>query len=178
MTIDKQIQEQLNYHPFQQIDAATGAPADMQSFNALEQAVTVTFLAAVYKSTRLKENAAIIAKKTDAGKLLNLLFDDKFDAYQAIADYSNQPLEPVKLQLTKVAGALINIVQQQPQETRAEYLQSTFTSERDHILTLIPSQLKIEKLLNDDTINDNTNKMQGPVSTLMHKIENTFSTSD
>jgi len=133
MTIDKQIQEQLNYHPFQQIDAATGVPADMQSFNAFEQAITVTFLAAVYKSTRLKENAGIIAAETDAGKLLNLLFDDRFDAYQAIADYSNQPLEPVKQQLTKVAGAFIGIVQQQPQDKRADYLQNTFTSERDHI---------------------------------------------
>ena len=178
MTIVKQIQDKLHYSPFQAIDPSTGTPLEEENFNPLEQATTVTFLAALYRSSRLKENAVVLAAQSQAGELLNTVFTDKFDAYQAIADYTQQSLEVIKSKLQEVANAFISIVREQPEDNRAEYLQNAFTSERDSILTLIPSQLKIEQLLNDDTINDNTNKMQGPVSTLMHKIENAFSKSD
>lgn len=178
MTIYKQIQQNLNYQELQPIDPNTGTAVNPSLFNPLQQAAVVTFLAAVYKSSRLKENASILSKQKNAGELMSMVFTDRFDAYQAIADYTGQSLETIKQELTNVASEFISIVQQQPEDNREAYLQNTMTSERDNILNFIPSQLKIEQLLNDETINDNTNKMQGPISTLMHKIENTFSTSD
>jgi len=178
MTIYNQIQQNLNYQKLQPIDPNTGTAVNPTGFNPLQQAAVVTFLAAVYKSSRLKENASILSKQKNTAELLSLVFTDRFDAYQAIADFTGNSLETIKQEITNVAGVFIGIIQQQPEDSRDTYLQNTMTSERDDILNLIPSQLKIERLVNDETINDNTNKMQGPISTLMHKIENTFSTSD
>jgi hypothetical protein len=63
------------------------------------------------------------------------------------------------------------------QTQKDDYLQSTMSAQRSEILKYLPGGLKLGELLNDEGLDDNTNQMQGPVSTLMHKIENAFSTS-
>ena len=180
MTIAQHIQEKLNYGKLQPIDPATGLPKEQEDFKAPEQSAIVTFLAAIYKSSRAKENAQILANEKNAEQLLGAIFTDKFDAYKAIADYTNEPLETIKSRLVNVAEAFINIINEHStdKDKRAEYLQDTLTAERHIILNHIPGGLKIGELLHDETMDDNTNKMQGPISSLMHKIENTFSTSD
>jgi hypothetical protein len=52
---------------------------------------------------------------------------------------------------------------------------SFMSGQRDNILVFLPGPLQLGEMLHDDTLDDNTNKMEGPVSSLMHKIENIFS---
>jgi len=45
-------------------------------------------------------------------------------------------------------------------------------SQRHTILSHLPAVLKIGDTLNEETFDDRTNKMEGPVSSFLHKIEN------
>ena len=51
-------------------------------------------------------------------------------------------------------------------------------SQRHNILVYLPAALYMGDVLNDEGLDDKTNKMEGPVSNLMHRIENSFSDGD
>ena len=57
----------------------------------------------------------------------------------------------------------------------AKSLINFFTNQRTQILTRLPAALNMGELLQDSTIDDQTNKMEGPMSGLMHGIEKIFS---
>jgi hypothetical protein len=50
-----------------------------------------------------------------------------------------------------------------------------FSNQRNNILLYLPAELKMGELLHNDTLDDNTNKMEGPVSSLMQSIGSAFS---
>ena len=50
--------------------------------------------------------------------------------------------------------------------------------QRHNILVYLPAALSMGDVLDDETLDDKTNKMEGPVSSFMHKIENTLSDGD
>jgi hypothetical protein len=49
------------------------------------------------------------------------------------------------------------------------------SDQRHHILVYLPASLQLGELLNDSGMDDQTNKMEGPISNLVHNIENKFS---
>ena len=49
---------------------------------------------------------------------------------------------------------------------------------RHIILSHLPGAIEIGSILNDNTLDDRTNKMNGPVSGIMHSIEKTFASTD
>ena len=50
--------------------------------------------------------------------------------------------------------------------------------QRNNILVYLPAELQIGNVLNDNTIDDRTNKMEGPVSGYMHWLEKFFPSTD
>ena len=49
------------------------------------------------------------------------------------------------------------------------------SGQRHNILVYLPAALQLGDLLNDNAMDDRTNKMEGPVSNFMHNIENKLS---
>ena len=47
--------------------------------------------------------------------------------------------------------------------------------QRHNILLYLPAAMQMGDLLNDDTLDDRTNKMEGPISNFVHTIENKLS---
>ncbi|MEO7924436.1 MAG: hypothetical protein ABIR30_12220 [Chitinophagaceae bacterium] len=47
--------------------------------------------------------------------------------------------------------------------------------QRHNILVYLPAALNLGDLLKDESLDDRTNKMEGPVSNFMHKIEDILS---
>ena len=66
--------------------------------------------------------------------------------------------------------------QQLPADAGIKEVKLFFSNQRNNILLYLPATLNMGSLLNDDTLDDNTNKMEGPISSLMHSIGNAFST--
>jgi hypothetical protein len=44
-------------------------------------------------------------------------------------------------------------------------------SQRHSILSHLPAAMKMGDVLNEETFDDRTNKMEGPVSSFLHRIE-------
>ncbi|MEN9572016.1 MAG: hypothetical protein RL172_3247 [Bacteroidota bacterium] len=180
MTLAQQIQQKLNYPPLQAIDAATDFPADESSFDALSQSAVISFLAAVYKATRTREDCEKLLQYSNHHELIQQLFGNTGAVYQMIKAYTGTGLITSKARVTDVAAAYLCIINDQLKHStdKASALQSTLSAERDTILKYIPARLQLGQLLHDETIDDNSNKMHGPVSSLLHKIENSFSAAD
>ena len=51
------------------------------------------------------------------------------------------------------------------------------TDQRNNILVYLPAELQMSTVVNDNTLDDRTNKMEGPMSNSMHFIEKIFSGS-
>ncbi len=64
-----------------------------------------------------------------------------------------------------------------PGKTRPEDITKYMVAQRHNILAHLPAELKLGHLLGDETMDDVTNKMEGPVSNLMHNLGETFSSS-
>ena len=50
-----------------------------------------------------------------------------------------------------------------------------FEDNRSNILMHLPATIGMGSIVDDTTIDDNTNKMEGPMSNLMHLFEKIFS---
>lgn len=179
MNLPQQLQEFLKYPALQVSDVNTGLPPDEKTFDRLGQATLITFLAGLYKVTRSKESAVTISSQSNPQQLLPIIFNGE-EEMNTIAAYADQPIGVVKIKIAEVSAGYLNLMQQQPVEEtqKADYLQNLLTDQRHEILRYVPVGLKLGELLNDGSLEDNTNKMEGPVSSLMHKIENAFSKSD
>lgn len=64
-----------------------------------------------------------------------------------------------------------------PSVTRTEDITKYMVAQRHTILAHLPEELQLGHLLGDETMDDVSNKMEGPVSTLIHKLGETFSSS-
>ena len=179
MNLPQQLQEYMKYPVLQLINVNTGLPEDEIAFDALSQSVLITFLAGLYKGTRSKEGAKMINDETNVQHLLNTLFKDD-EELNTIGAYTNRPISDIKLKITELATCYMAFLHQLPGEEagQEDFLQSLMTGQRHEILRFVPKGLAIGKLLDDGSLEDNTNKMEGPISSLMHKIENVFSKSD
>ena len=181
MNISEQLQQLLNYPLLQVINPNTGLPENTAEFDALSQSTLITFLAGLYKATRTKEGSFLVQSQETATDLLSSIFVKEEDIIAKIALYSNQTAENVKVKLNEIATGFLSIkepISNDIETSKDDNLKTLLTSQRHEILRYLPGNLKIGNLLNDDSLEDNTNKMEGPVSSLMHKIENAFSSAD
>ena len=57
-------------------------------------------------------------------------------------------------------------------------IKNYMNTQRHNILVYLPAAMNLGDVLNDETLDDKTNKMEGPISNMMHKIENNMSDGD
>ncbi|HVX48921.1 MAG TPA: hypothetical protein VHB48_02150, partial [Chitinophagaceae bacterium] len=80
-----------------------------------------------------------------------------------------------KLAMQQVAVTALQQLHTEVKSTNPVAVSNFMKAQRDNILHYLPASLQIGKLLDDETLDDRTNKMDGPVSGFMHTIEKVFS---
>ena len=65
-----------------------------------------------------------------------------------------------------------------PKEATEKDVMKFFSDQVTTFLPYLPANLHMGDALNDTTLDDNTHKMEGPISSLMHSIGNAFSTPE
>ena len=151
--IIRKIEASLNINDsLPKIDPNTQQPVNNQSVSIYDAAVPA-MLAGLYKKTRSEEGASELANYAGVSEA------DATTEMQNIADVSRE--------------YVVNDLK----HDNATSLMNFFTAQRTHILTHLPAELHMGELINDTTIDDKTNKMEGPMSGLMHGIEKIFSSS-
>lgn len=181
MNLSKDLQEFLHYPVLQNMDATTGRPENEELYDIVSQSVLVIFLTGLYKATRTNENAEEILKQQNAKGLLDKMFEDKAAVLTAVAEFTNKTEDYINIKLEEVTAGYFQVINQPDYATalqKENSLQDLMSSERHKILSCLPPELKAGKLFSDEAIDDNTNKMEGPISSLMNKIGDVFSSGD
>lgn len=177
------IQQRLNYPNLQQIDPNTQERRNDQQkgggFQKLVQAAVPAVLVALQKYLQKPGNMDSLLKGSSPSGWLDAIFGtNKQTAIQKIAEYSGTITVQAEREMEKVADeAVIAIRENIPKNAKAEDVTTYLGNQKSSILSRLPAALQIGDLLGDDTVDDRTHKMQGPISSLMHKIEDSFSGS-
>lgn len=183
INIVEEVQKKLGLPELQKIDPNTQEvkkPENMSAENYLGQAAIPTVLIGLYKYSRTKEGNTDILVGELSGNLLQIIFGDlKNPVIESVADYTNNSSEYADNVMEVIARESVQIIREQLNGNNTDGAVRTFlTDQRNNILKYIPAGLQIGKVLQDDTVDDKTNKMEGPVSGAMHWIEKLFSSSD
>lgn len=181
MNLSQDLQEFLNYPVLQKMDATTGNPENEKLYDIVSQSVLIIFLTGLYEATRTKEGADAIQNQPGVNGLLDKLFKNKAAVLAAIATFTKRPENYINTKLEEVAHGYFQVINQSNYATtlkKENSLADLMTSERHKILACLPPELKAGKLFGDEAIDDNINKMEGPLSSLMNKINDAFSKGD
>lgn len=173
------IQNSIGNVVLKKIDPNTQATvADSITEDKLNQAAIPAVLIILYKYTRRDEGATHILEGSLTSDWLEIMMeDDANDVVRRVADYATVPKVIAEERMEMVAKQAVGIIQRSMPEN-AQAVKDAVAAERNNILTYLPPSLQIGELLNDTTLDDTVTKMEGPVSSLMNKLSNAFSSSE
>ena len=177
------LQEALNSKPLQKVSPNTqevkAQATDTSNAAKLHQAVIPAVLTGFYKLTRTPEGAQAVLRgnlSTSWGKLL--FGDNSGTVINNIATYAVNSPAMTEGEIELAAAEAATIIKQyaggNTTATAADVI-AYLKEQRNSILHYLPAALQLGALLEDDTLDDHTHKMDGPISGLMHSIEKAFS---
>lgn len=182
--IIESIQQNLEYPPLRKIDPNSQEAKDkfeLSRVEKLSQGVIPAVLAGIYKLSRKDAGADSIIHlrvNNNAGLLNHIFEENEVAAVQKVAQYGEASEADVRNHMEIVATEAIRIIRKAVGENAAgDKVKSYLTDQRHHILVYLPAAMGFGELLHDETMDDRTNKMEGPISNWIHKIENKFSGS-
>jgi hypothetical protein len=173
------IQKRTPYPELQKIDPNSQEIAGKPMRNSAElvgQATIPAVLTAVYKHSRNDDDAATLLRSESDPGLLHFLFDERENEVKSrIADYAGIAENQVQKEMETVATEAVHVIREfLGREASPQRLRTFMNDQRHNILVYLPAALQLGDLLKDDTLDDRTNKMEGPVSNFMHKLEDKF----
>ena len=174
------VQNDLGYPAIQKIDPniqETKEKNNTSSREKLAQAAIPAVLAGFFSFTRNDKDCNYILAGGGQKNWLDTIFEDKKDiAVEKIAHYAGISIDDAATSMEDIAREAVIIIHEAPGEKpTAEKLRSYMSSQRHNILVYLLPALQLGELLNDNAMDDQTNKMEGPISSLMHSIENKLS---
>jgi hypothetical protein len=177
--IVQEIQTNLGYAELEKIDPNEGDQRESGgSFgnHAIAQAAIPSILCGFADFIRIDENARLLMNRTAESDLLGLIFcDQKKELISRVSDYANTSLFETEKEMEHIANETERIlIKLFPDRNNFEAIREYFADQQHEILSYLPGSLHTGELLHHDTIDDNTHKMEGPVSTFMHGVEKFF----
>lgn len=174
MNLLETVQKNLGYEPLKKVDPNSQEIKDVRHVSTdqkFAQAAIPAVLAGLIKYA--DSPAGINVLNGENRNWLNQFYQGKENyAVKQIADYAGVPEDDAKNRMEKISEESVSVVRQNVKTPDAENLRSYMNSQRHSILQHLPATLKMGDLLNEENFDDRTNKMDGPVSGFMHKIEN------
>ncbi len=180
INIVEEIQKNLAYPPLHKVDAniqEIKEKYEQSSQEKLAQAAIPAVLTAMYKLTRTVEGSEKLINFSKDDEWMPLIYQGKDEeAVEKVADYAGVKPGQSNSYMEKIAREAVKIVKKAAgDDPEPEKIKNYMNTQRHQILVYLPAALKMGDLLNDEALDDRTNKMEGPISNQMHRIENTFS---
>ena len=174
------VQVKMGYPALQKIDPSiqelvwTEDTADEHRFS---QAGIPAVLTGLYVFSRTDENAEKILQQADEAIWVNTIFSDTADeVVEKVAAYSFSTKENAAAKMNSIANSAVEIMKENlPEERTVHDVKEFFVAQRNIILSYLPPALHMGVLLKDNTLDDQIHKMEGPISSLMHAIGDSFS---
>ncbi len=174
------VQVKMAYPVLQKIDANTQEviiDEDTPDENRFSQSALTSILTGLYVFSRKDENAEKILQKNDADSWVSTIFGSfGKEIVEKVASYSFYTSGNAEKNMNLIAECAVEIIKENlPGESTMGDIKDFLTAQRNIILSYLPAALQIGALLNDNTMDDRTHKMEGPISGLMHSIGDSFS---
>ena len=173
----------LGFSQLQKIDPNTQEvkrPENLSSEDYLPQSAVPTVLLGLYKFSGNKDGNKAILNQVFSGDLLSTIFGTKKQpVINRVAEYTGTTVDYTSAKMEEIASEAIKVIKGNVPGDGSDTSVKTFLiDQRNTILEYLPAELQIGSVLGDDTIDDRTNKMQGPMSSHMHWLEKFFPSTD
>jgi hypothetical protein len=168
------IQKNLGYQPLKKVDPNTqeiNEANKMSPEEKLSQAAIPAVLAAMIKYSDGKDGINLLSDNENKDWLGTIEGGKEQDAVKKVAEYAGVTPDEAKRHMENISNEAVRIVKDIVKTADAEKLRSFMNSQRHSILSHLPASMKMGDVLNEETFDDRTNKMEGPVSSILHKIE-------
>jgi hypothetical protein len=168
------IQSNLGLGEIEKIDPNTQEP--IHNRHTLAQAAIPTVLLGLYKYAVTEINADEILHRNNSDWLGTFFGSNKQEAINKVASYTGGDEGDTQANMERIANEAVRILREKaPANATPAQAKSFIMNQRSDILKRLPAELHIGDLLNDNTVDDRTNKMEGPMSNHMHFLEKLFS---
>jgi hypothetical protein len=175
----EEVRKEMGYGPLPKINPNTQTPESVntQSPN-LGSAVIPAVLVGFYKHTRNDEQAAQLMAEKDADLNLETLFGEERDStVRSVANYAGVALDEAEAVMKNAVAVTKDILRRAIKNPDGKTVSSFFSRQRSNILKHLPVDLNMGGIMKDSSMDDRTNKMEGPMSGMMHTIEKIFSST-
>jgi hypothetical protein len=176
------IQNNLGFPPLQKIDPNSQEIKEKFSRTAeekLAQAAIPAVLTALYNFTRSINESQLILSGNEQDWLAAIFEGKETSAVEKVAAYAGVTDDKAESAMENIADETVNTLRESVgPKGNAETIRTMMGDQRHHILVYLPAALQLGDLLNEESFDDRTNKMEGPVSNFMHAIESKFSGKD
>jgi len=177
------IQKNLGLPALQKIDPNIQEVKDKSlrsSRENLAQAAIPAVLTALYKFMKKDEGCTgFISNETNPDWLGTFFEGKEKSAVDKVALYAEVSAGEAESLMEDVADeAVVAIKSSIKPKLTGDLVRTYLESQRHHIIVYLPPVMKMGDLLNDEQLDDRTNKMEGPVSGFMHRVENLLSKGD
>ncbi|MEJ8819042.1 hypothetical protein [Lacibacter sp. H407] len=181
LTLLEAVQAELGYPPLQKIDPNTQVVKEDDTTpdeHRFSQASIPAVLTALYNYSCSDVGATHILEADPATLWGDKIFADNRTAIvQHIAEYANYTTENVTEKLNTIASCAVGIIwkQELPEDASMHHVKRYMSSQLPHILPYLPAVLQMGELLHNNTLDDRTNKMEGPLSNFIRALGSGFS---
>lgn len=174
------IQKKMGFPPLQKVDPVDHEvkhDTERTMREKLAQSAIPAVLASLYKFTRSEEGREkVISDKADENWLFTILGDKEMVAVDKVAHYADVSRDIAEENMLMISVEAIHSLRESIAHNPSHEAITRFMGDQRHsILVYLPASMQLGSLLNDDSLDDRTNKMEGPISSFMHSIENKFS---
>jgi hypothetical protein len=183
INIIEAIRQKLGVPELQKIDPNTQEvkkPENISFEDYLWQAAIPTVLLGLYKFSGDKTNNAAIVNGSLSSNLLTTIFDGKKEkVVEKVATYTGNTSDYAAEKMEQIAEKALQVIKESISgKTTDGAVRNFLIDQRNNILPYLPAELQIGTVLGDDTIDDRSNKMEGPISNHMHWLEKFFPSTD
>ncbi len=180
MAIDllKVTTEKLGYQPLKPVSSVNREVNE--NANNVAQAIIPSVLAGFLNLSGSDEGLSAIVNY-DGDDWPTILFNDrKTSAMENISKYSGLNNGQILPEINKTSRTVVEIIMNEVKGSSDinTSIKNFLKDQRTVILDHLPVSLEMGTLLEDEQMDDHTNKMQGPISTLLHKISESFDKGD
>ncbi len=173
------LQRKLGFAPLQKVDPniqETKNKAMHNPADRLAQAAVPAVLAGLFELTRTEEGTMKLIRGDLSGSWLATIFRERDrETVGKIAQYAGVSEEEARVSMEKVADESIVVLKEEiGNDLSYEKVEHFMNRQRRSILVHLPAVLQMGEILHDETLDDRTNKMEGPFSTTMNRIGNTL----
>ena len=172
------IQKNLGYLPLEKINPNT---QDVNPFkkkpgiHSLPQAAIPAMTWGLLNGLQSEEGSQIILHEEIADWPEAVFGKKASELVSRTAEYAGTSLEYTRQEIIHIANGVVRLIREASGKMKnQESIYQLAAQQKNETLLYLPAALHLGDLVNNNPMDDRTHRMEGPISSIMHAIENRF----